>query len=279
MGKCSHSERIRPRVDTGQLTVAIIARVRSSFFLLLTIPAAIFVVPAVAQVYQIQHCFLGCPTGADANNHLLLRSIYALSYNSELKTAEWVAYEVDAGAIGIASSLSRRPVADDYAIETLTSADFMTSDSTGYIRAQYVPLVSFAATPYWDEVNYLSNAVARTNSLSQGAWYGLDWAIRNLVNREAAVFVVTGPTFNSEAEPRLLNTARSHRVPDGFFKVVVDKEGRAAAFLFDQDTPVHVHHCELTSSIEEVEAITSLDLFPEATAPLTLELQSALGCD
>ncbi|MCG8414605.1 MAG: DNA/RNA non-specific endonuclease [Pseudomonadales bacterium] len=255
------------------------ARLLNGFFLLLITLTAGFAPPTAAQVYQIQHCYLGCPTGADANNHLLVRSIYALSYNSELKTAEWVAYEVDAGAIGIASSLSRRPMADDYAIETLTSADFMTSDSTGYIRAQYVPLVSFAATPYWDEVNYLSNAVARTNSLSQGAWYGLDWAIRNLVNREGAVFVVTGPTFNSEAEPRLLNTARAHRVPDGFYKVVVDQEGRAAAFLLGQDTPVHVHHCELVTSIEEIEALTSLDLFPGAKTPLSLSLQSSLGCN
>lgn len=252
---------------------------RHCFFLLLPTVLAGFTAPASAQIYQIQHCYLGCPTGAAADNHLLVRSIYALSYNSEFKTAQWVAYEVESGAIGIASSLSRRPVADDYAIETLTSADFMTSDSTGYIRAQYAPLVSFAGTPYWDEVNYLSNAVARSNSLSQGAWYGLDWAIRNLVNREGAVFVVTGPTFDPDAEPRTLNTARSHRVPDGFFKVVVDEEGRAAAFLFAQDTPVHIHHCELTSSIEEIEALTSLDLFPEASAPLSLNLQSALGCE
>lgn len=231
-----------------------------------------------AQTYRIQHCLLGCPIGADSQNALLLRSIYALSYNAELKTAEWVAYEVDAGAIGIASSLSREAVPDDPAVDTLTAQDFLANEDLQYIRAQYVPLVSFAATPYWNEVNYLSNAVARSSSLSQGAWYGLDWAVRNLVNREGAVFVVAGPVYFEEVEPKRLDISRSHRIPDAFFKVIANEQGQAAAFLFPQDTAVHVHHCNLITSIEEIEAMTSLDLFPEASEPFEMSLQSVLGC-
>lgn len=244
----------------------------------LTLLLLLWVSPGLAQVYRIQHCYQACPTGADAGNPLLLRSIYALSYNTDYKTAQWVAYEVHPGAIGIASSLSREPVADDRVSDTLGVEDFQAAGESGYVRAQYVPLVSFAATPYWSEVNFLTNAVARSESLSRGAWYGLDWAIRNLVNREGSVYVLTGPVFYPGAEPRQLASNKQHRVPDAFFKLVVDSRDRVAAFLFPQDTPVHVHHCDLTSSLAEIEELTGLNLFPENRADLQLVLQDSLGC-
>lgn len=233
---------------------------------------------ATAQVYQIGHCLHGCPRGADSGNHLLIRSIYALSYNTQTKSADWVAYEISAGSIGIASSLSRDAVVDDYVEDTLHNADFEAAAGSGLIRAQYVPLVGFAATPYWQEVNYLTNAVARSTSLSQGAWYGLDWAIRNLVNREESVYVITGPIFYSDREPRQLPVSTLHRVPDAFFKVVVTEAGRSAAFLLEQDTPVHLHHCEQQSSVEEIESLTGLDLFPDLSRPLEPTLHTVLGC-
>ncbi len=238
----------------------------------------LFALVAEAQVYRIQNCYMGCPQGGPADNPLLMRSIYTLSYDSDLKTAQWVAYEVHPGAIGIASSLSRQPIADENGIDTLSAEDFFASEEMGFVRAQYVPLVSFAATPYWNEVNYLSNAVARSSSLSQGAWYGLDWAIRNLVNREGAVYVVAGPIFYSDREPVTLATDTPHRVPDAFFKVVIDGNQRAAAFLFPQQTAVHVHHCELTTSIEELESLSGLDLFPESRGNISMTLPQVLGC-
>lgn len=240
--------------------------------------ALLFASQLHAQIYKFGHCLLGCPQGAAPGNHLLVRSIYTLSYNTSTKTADWVAYQVTAGSIGIASSLSRDLVADDFVADTLEMADFFEIQERGLVRAQYAPLVSFAATPYWPEVNYATNAVVRTNSLSQGAWYGLDWAVRNLVNREAAVYVVTGPVFYPEAEPRMLDTDKQHRIPDGFFKVVLTREGRAAAFLFPQDTAVHVHHCDLRSSLAEIEDLTGLELFPDGKSRLDLSLFPALGC-
>lgn len=233
---------------------------------------------AQGQTYRIQHCYLGCPQGAGDSNPLVMRAIYTLSYNTELKTAEWVAYEVHPGAIGIASSLSRQPLEDNYVQDTLKADDFLADEGQELVRAQYVPLVSFAGTPYWREVNYLTNAVARSRSLSQGAWYGLDWAIRNLVNREGSVYVVAGPIYYPDREPLMLETSTPHRVPDAFFKVVIDGNDRAAAFLFPQDTAVHVHHCQLGVSIEELESLSGLDLFPEGGDNITLTLSQGLGC-
>lgn len=233
---------------------------------------------AQGQDYRVVHCPWGCPDGAGEGNHLILRPIYALSYNPRTKSADWAAYRVTAGSMGIASSLSRQPLADEYVTETLEPGDFVSASTLELSRGQYVPLVNFAATPYWQDVNYLTNAVARSNSLSQGAWYGLEWAIRNLVNRQQALYVLTGPIYDEQGADLRLATDKIHRVPDGFFKIVVTPNGESAVFRFTQDTSVGVHHCDLQSSLEEIEALTGLTLFPERGQTLNATLAGDLGC-
>jgi endonuclease G len=234
--------------------------------------------PVQAQNLRIVHCLYGCPEGAPAANQLLLRPIYALSYNSQHKSADWVAYRVTAETVGIASSLSRQARADDYVEQTLDSSDFSSAAELNMVQAHYAPLVNFAGTPYWDDVNYLSNAVARSASLSQGAWYGLNWAVRNLVNREAEVYVLTGPLYEQDQPGIRLAIDKPHRIPDGFYKLVVTPAGEAAGFRFSQDTSAGIHHCNLRASIAELEAATGLDFFPGRNRPLTETLYSSLGC-
>ncbi len=231
-----------------------------------------------AAVLRIANCLHGCPVGSSAQNHLILRPIYALSYNTRTKVADWAAYRVTAGSIGIASSLSRQALVDDFVEETLQESDFIDAESVGLTRSQFVPLVNFAGTPYWKEVNYMSNAVARSRNLSQGAWYGLEWSIRNLVNRENEVYVVTGPIFRETPVVASLAIAKQHRVPDAFFKIIVSNDDRATAFIFDQDLPVHVHHCDNRVSIEEIESATGLQFFPENPGLVSGELDTSLGC-
>lgn len=238
----------------------------------------VFIGVVQAQGYRVVHCPWGCPDGASEESHLILRPIYALSYNTRSKSADWAAYRITADSVGIASSLSRQPLVDDYVSETLEPADFVSASSLELNRGQYVPLVNFAATPYWKDVNYLTNAVARSNSLSQGPWYGLEWAIRNLVNRRQALYVLTGPIYEEQAAELRLATDKMHQVPDGFFKVVVTPDGGSAVFRFSQYASVGVHHCDLQSSLEEVEALTGLTLFPEREQPLNATLAGDLGC-
>lgn len=229
--------------------------------------------------YRIELCYLGCPVGGSPDSEIILRPIYALAYNSRMKSADWVVYKVTADSIGIASSLSRSPIADNFIIDTLDAADFLDLEGTALVRSQYVPMVNFAGTPYWNDTNYLTNVVARSSNLNQGAWYGLDWAIRNLASREEAVFVVTGPVYSELPQVAQLRTEKPHRVPDAFFKIVVTESGLATAFLLNQQIAVHIHHCDLRVSIAELERLTMLDFFPEAGARQFSPLDSSLGCN
>ena len=243
-------------------------------FLILLQPTA----PAQSVEYRIENCLSGCPVGSDSDSHLVLRPIYALSYNIKNKVADWVAYKVSAATIGIASNLSRLPVADNFISETLEVADFEGADEQGLVLSRFVPLVNFAGTPYWSDANFLNNTVARNSNLNQGAWYGLEWAIRNLANREAEVFIITGPIYRNDGGELKLASAKQHKVPDAFFKIVMTDRNRGAAFILEQDSPVHVHHCDLTAEIAEIESLTGLEFFPNSSGSIIQPLDANLGC-
>ena len=98
------------------------------------------------------------------------------------------------------------------------------------------------------------------------------------MNRQGEVYVLTGPIFDSNKKAMLLPITTPHRVPDRFFKVVVNKVGQSAAFILEQSAAVHVHHCEMIASIEEIENLTALNLFPLQTPILEESVYSALGC-
>ena len=252
--------------------------VRLGLFFLLTFSGLVLSGYGAAQNYKITHCYQGCPEGASDSNHLVIRPIYTLSYNTNRKSADWVAYKVSVASIGIASSLPRLPRVDSFVPDTLTGNDFLRAEIVGMVRSQYVPIVDFAGTPYWNEVNYLTNSVAQTKGLAQGAWNGLDWAVRNLVNREGEAYVLTGPIFKTEPTVSYLLTDTPHRVPDAFFKIIITARGLGAAFMLEQDSPIYLHHCEQRTSIDDIEQATGLRLFPERTLTIANSVFQLLGC-
>ena len=273
--KCSEQIKLVIRLEHLSFSAGFLGLSRITVLAVLMVG---FMSQSQAAQLRIAHCLYGCPVGSSSESHLILRPIYALSYNTHNKVADWAAYRVTSGSIGIASSLSRAAMIDDFVEETLSEADFINAEEHGLTRALLVPLVNFAGTPYWNEVNYLSNAVARSRNLSLGAWYGLEWSIRNLVNRESEVYILTGPIFRETPVAASLETQARHRVPDAFFKIVVSADNRATAFIFDQDLPVHVHHCDSRTTIDEIEKATGLEFFSENPRLVLGLLDASLGC-
>ena len=239
--------------------------------------------PINAADYRIAHCLGGCPVGAAADEVLLVRSLYATSYSAPRESGAWLAYRMRAGALGIASSLSREFITDPDVPGSDAGAGSKESKESraqqqGLARVSIVPLVSVAGTPYWYEANLLSATTFRSQGLDRGAWSGLEWSLRNLVNRRGEVTVVTGPIFESapsgDAEPA------GGELPTGFFKLIASAEGELSAFWLDQDFAVHVHHCDARSSLDAIESATGLRFFPEwdrsTMGKATLDAQ--LGC-
>ena len=210
-----------------------------------------------AAEYRVAHCLKGCPEGVKASNQLIVRSVYALSYDADRGAADWLAYRMRPGALGIASSLSRAWIEDpDLPGQRDTlEAQNEVAETLGMVRARLVGLVSVAGTPYWHEANLMSASTLRTESLDRGAWAGLEWSLRNLVNRRGDIYVITGPIYDPSKE--------AAELPIAFYKLIASDDGALSAFRFDQSFGVYLHHCEARSSLEEIEALTGMRFFPE----------------
>jgi DNA/RNA endonuclease G (NUC1) len=185
---------------------------------------------------------------------------------------------VSVDSIGIASNLSRLPIPDNYVSNTLAPADFSQATNAPFLLGRLVPLLNFAGTPFWRDINYSSNGIPISRSLNTGAWNGLDWSIRNLVNRVGQVFVLAGPIYFKTPQVENLETAAQHQVPDAYFKIVVSDNGASSVFIMNQDVPIHTHHCSLGSTMDEVERLTGLKLLPELNKSSGDSLDAALGC-
>lgn len=252
----------------------------SKIIVILSLLLSVILMPVShGQTIRFAHCLAGCPTGASDTNDIIARAIYTLSFNNQTRVADWVSYIVTAGSIGVATNLSREPQADPFVRGTLNQGDYSDVIAEFNLERNYfAPIVSFAGTPYWSDTNYLTNMVPRNENLNRGAWYGLEWAVRNLANRTEALYVVTGPIYDSEKPQQFLATTKQHKVPSGFFKVIATTNGQMSVFSFDQDLPFHVHHCKQLASLEDVERLTGLEFFPEAPTWPSGNLNQQLGC-
>lgn len=213
---------------------------------------------------ELGHCPLECPVGASATNDLVQREIYTLSSNPERKFADWVAYRVTRETIGPTRPRSWRadPLLDP--ARTLEPEDYAGAHAALQVdRGHQAPLASFTGTPHWRDTNMLSNITPQRTALNQGRWERLESAERDLARDSSveAVFVVTGPLYERQM-PSLPGADEPHRVPSGYWKVVMIEPGdtiRVAAFLFDQDTPRPGSFCGHLVTVDEVERRSGLD--------------------
>lgn len=170
--------------------------------------------------------------------------------------------------------------------ETLEPADYSgAADALDTDRGHMAPLASFAGTIFWRTANYLSNISPQKADLNQGAWVDLETAERDAAYALGEVYVLTGPLYGTEATPAeemtLPKANEPHDVPSAYWKVVMSGAGSYAGFLFDQETPRSADYCalEYSRSVDEIELITGLDLFPEADPDwLSEDFRAHLGC-
>lgn len=256
-----------------------------------------------AQTVHIAHCMAGCPERANSaaldNNQVVVRRLFAASINSENGLADWLAYRVLADSVGVASLLPRAWYEDELLARNSTLSQLL--DSAAQIvqselieeeersyqineitilsedQGRLVPMSSFAGTPYWSELNYLSNMAPLPSNLRLGSWSRLDQVINELADRVGEVFVVSGPVYRIV---RNLSTdvQTDMQSPAAYFKVIATASS-ATAFIFEHNLPQHAAYCEQISSIENIESETEFELFPQQQNSIQSSLNVELACD
>ena len=187
---------------------------------------------------------------------------YTLSYNSELRVPNWVAYEL----LESEANSSYRPREDSFEPDPLIKGrqaydrDYVGS---GYDRGHMVPSGDMKwSSQAMKESFYLSNTCPQNHNLNAGAWNDLEQQVRREARYYGRVWVVCGPLFESNS-PR--HVGENHvAVPDCFFKALLarKKDGSYAAIGFVFPNSSCLRNLSLyCMTVDELEEKVGMDLF------------------
>ena len=141
---------------------------------------------------------LGNPTnaGKDADNYLLARPQYTMSYNRSRGGANWVAWHIDAQDLGDSGrSDNFRPDPDLPADWQITPNDYRGS---GYDRGHVCPSGDRTNSRADNNVTfYMSNMLPQTAELNRAVWADFENELRDIVRQNNEIYVIAGGTGQS----------------------------------------------------------------------------------
>jgi len=204
---------------------------------------------------------------------IIEHNYYTLSYSEKDEQAEWVAYELKKSHL-TKNNFKRPYFVEDPKVKTI-SADWRNYKNSGYDRGHLCPAADrgFLKEAY-DETFLTSNISPQNREFNGGIWNRLEQKVRYWANGYDGVYVITGGNLKNK-----LNEIgyENITVPDEFFKIVVDKSNgkyKAIAFLIPNKSSRESFY-KYAVSIDEIEAKTGIDFFPQLPDSIEDELESA----
>ena len=167
----------------------------SSLLLLLLIPACTLLSPPKVS-YENVNLMLGNPSAAtsnpaNANNYLILRPQYALSYNRDKEIPNWVSWQLNQSWIGTSP---RSPFAPD---STLPQDWYRVKPNdytgTGFDRGHMIPAADRNRTQVDSEAVFLmTNILPQSPDNNRGPWEKLERYCRGLVEQGKELYIISG---------------------------------------------------------------------------------------
>lgn len=206
-------------------------------------------------------------------NQIVHHQNYSLSYSEPHEQAEWVAYELKASHLS--STNHKRPYFQiDKAVKT-KAAHWRNYKKSGYDKGHLCPAGDRRFTKEaHDETFLTSNINPQEHQFNSGVWNRLEQKIRYWARKNDGVFVVTGGVLKDG-----LKTIGNEgvAVPNQFYKVILDNTNgktKVLAFLMDhEDSNLPLY--KFVVSVDEVEALTGIDFFPELEDKLENKLEAS----
>lgn len=214
---------------------------------------------------------------------ILYRDLYTLSYNSETRCPNWVAWTLTRET---AQGLTEKKIWFDENGYVIGIPNFRPEYLKGtylYDAEAQAPSPEFAD---WDlmpsgmshghmcpaadckmsraamnQSFLLTNICVQAEKLNTGSWNKLETSCRNWAIKYGRVFIVTGPIFYNGIIPQRMGNIA---IPDSFYKVILCMEGtpKAIGFVFANNNEKH-NRDEAVRSVDDVEQLTGIDFFPQ----------------
>jgi endonuclease G len=194
--------------------------------------------PASSDEAQKVYLALGNPSGAstDPNNYLLVNNYYALSYNRDKGTPNWVAWRISKTELGDLPRPNPDPFRPDARLpkdwKPVTPSDYTGS---GFDRGHMCPSADRSGSADgMSETFLMSNMVPQTGDLNRGVWARFEGYLRTLVTRGSDVYIISG-VYGEKGKLKKKVT-----VPTNTWKIAVVVPAGKAVSAIDEDTRVVV---------------------------------------
>lgn len=208
------------------------------------------------------------------NGELVSHDHFLLSYVEKHEQAAWVAYTLDAAHL--TSDQRKRPFyIMDPQVRT-GSADWRNFKGSGYDRGHLCPAGDrrFSETAY-NQTFYTSNISPQDSRFNAGIWNALEQQVRRWARRYGRVYVITGGVLQNGLSSI---GEEDVAVPEFFYKVVIrgsGKDTRVLGFLIP-NRQTDREPGDFVISLDEIEALTGLDFFPELPTATQESLENSV---
>ena len=217
--------------------------------------------------YTILLIILGCAqvshkvAHAEANELIVTRANYELSYNEEHEQANWVYYTLETKQLK--NCVKRDDSFKPDPMVLTGSADLEDYRATGYDRGHLLPAgdMKFEKQAMKDTF-YLSNISPQPPAFNRGLWANLENLVRAWALRYSKVWIVTGPILHKGLSK--IGRVNDVSVPEEFYKVIIRKEGskyKGIGFIMQTSLP-HNFLAGYAVDINTVEKLSGIDFFP-----------------
>ncbi|MDR0941814.1 MAG: DNA/RNA non-specific endonuclease [Bacteroidales bacterium] len=207
------------------------------------------------------------------NEIIITHTGFTISYNSDWKIPNWVAYELTDTEVAGEEPRSNRFMPDPNIAPEFSATDDDYKGS-GFDRGHMAP----AADMKWSkramkESFYFSNICPQNHNLNAGVWNSLEEQVRALATQKGSIYVVCGPIVNKKPQRIGKNAVV---VPQRFFKALLLNDGgewQAIGFLF-VNTSGKQPLATYALSIHELEEISGITFFPILPAEIANRVKS-----
>ena len=203
---------------------------------------------------------------------ILKRKGYMISYNSDNKIPNWVAWHLTTEHVdGNYKRMGGYQEDTSVPMPRATKEDY---NNTKWSHGHMCP----AADNKWDqkamiESNLLTNICPQDKSLNSGLWNKIEQDCRRWAKKYGDVYIACGPVLLNNKHETIGDN--NIVVPEAFFKVILclNPEPKSIGYIIrnNEGTKKRDH---FINSVDEVERITGIDFFPALPDDVENEVES-----
>lgn len=245
---------------------------------------ALIGIPSHARNYGSVHLILGTPSSSpdapDRNDYLLRKRQYALSYNNQKGTANWVSWQLNVawlGTVDRCKSFSPDPTLPT-GFKRVLPTDYTNS---GFSRGHLTRSGDRTANETDNCATFLmTNIVPQTQDNNEGPWLELENLSKELALSGKELYIIAGPAGEGGTGLNGFKTqigkSTTVTVPKSLWKIVVvtDKPGlrlqgvttntRVIAVNMPNDVGIqNKHYTEYLTTVDALEQLTGYDFLSD----------------